>query len=71
MMHADLTPDKIAEIIEDVGSYAHDPETAHMMEEDMRTSVLQGIADGTIKDPAACARAALASSALDFPRFCA
>lgn len=48
-----------------------DYESAHALEDSLYVHVLLSIANGKCKDPAKLASAALKSSELDFPRWCA
>lgn len=57
--------------VAEIASCSGDPEAAHSMEDDLHRDVLRVIADGTCKEPAAFAKCALQSLALDFPRWCA
>ena len=57
--------------VAEIASCSGDPEAAHSMEDDLHRDVLRVIADRSCKDPAAFAKAALATLALDFPRWCA
>ena len=52
-------------------AYLRDHEAAHIREDDLFISVLMGIRDGKIADPAKAAELALRSRSLCFPRRCA
>jgi len=52
-------------------AYLRDHEAAHIREDDLFISVLMGIRDGKIADPAKAAELALRSRSLYFPRRCA
>lgn len=48
-----------------------DPEAAHSQEDDLHQEVLSAIADERCLDPVSCAREALKTKELGFPRWCA
>lgn len=52
-------------------AYLRDHEAAYIREDDLFISVLMGIRDGKIADPAKAAELALRSRSLCFPRRCA
>jgi hypothetical protein len=66
-----MTPAIIHGMVNEIRECAHDPERAHSMEDDLYMAVLRLIADGSLRDPAGCAAAALTSLDVDFPRLCA
>lgn len=49
----------------------HSAEAAHIAEDQLHADVLAAIAAGLCEDPRGCARAALQSSTITFPRGCA
>lgn len=63
-----LTVSEVDERVGDVAAVSHDSERAHNREDHMRRDVLRAIADGA-PDPAALARAALATESIDFERW--
>lgn len=65
-----VTPEMIERWVQRVSDMADDPEAAHAEEDAIFHLVLQAIAEG-VADPAGCARAALKSCDLNFPRWCA
>lgn len=65
-----LTLAEIEQKAAEIEAAAHDPESAHSLEDELREQVLQTIADGCA-DPQALARAALKTRELDFERWCA
>ena len=68
---ATINPYTVLRAVEEIDRRQLDYEAAHSMEDDMRAEVLRHIAQGTANNPQACARAALATDHLDFPRYCA
>lgn len=46
-----------------------DSETAHALEDSLRADVLRAIADGSCFDASECARLAVSTAELDFPRW--
>lgn len=61
-----MTPEEIRARVAAID--ASDPEAAHGDEDDIRSGVLEAIAEGH-PDPAAIAKAALETRGLDFPRW--
>ena len=55
--------------VERIASLSHDPEAAHIAEDQLYRDVLKSIAEGICNDPAGCARAALKTGDLGFPRW--
>lgn len=55
----------------EIRSMSHDPEKAHVLEDQLHTDVLRAIADRaeTVKDPVDWALTALATSSIEFPRW--
>ena len=66
-----MTPESVARAVEYVRSLAGDPELAHGAEDSVHMAVLLAIVDGEIEDPQECARIALTTRDLDFPRWMA
>lgn len=64
-----MTPDDVTKEVERIRSAADDPETAHALEDKLCARVLIAIADGTCVDAAECARIALTTGEIDFPRW--
>jgi len=64
-----MTPRSVQARIRQIKETMDDPENAHGMEDSLWEDVLQAIADGTVEDPVALARAALKSTELDFPHW--
>jgi len=58
-------------VVEHLALVNNDHEAAHSRQDDLMQEVLQSIADGTCKDPAACAAQALVVTKICFPRWCA
>ena len=54
-----------------IAGMVEDPEEAHSCEDDLMRQVLTAIGRGQCADPAECARLALQTMDLDFPRWCA
>lgn len=67
MMNIEDVFRKLSEIADVVGDY----EAAHSREDDLYYDLLKAIAAGECDDPEACARVAISSKHLDFPRYCA
>lgn len=61
----------IQSMLDEIKAESGDPEVAHCTEDDMHFALLQAIADGTCENPQECARLALTSTDIDFPRWCA
>jgi len=57
--------------VAEIKASAGDAEKAHRLENELHFDVLNAIAASTCEDPAACARAALKTRLIDFPRWCA
>ncbi len=66
-MNADQVRQRIATIADTAG----DPEVAHSHEDALYLDLLTAIAKGECDDPQACAREAVKSAEMDFPRWCA
>jgi len=68
-----MTDDQIKADLQAIQAAADhgDSEVAHGREDDLFISVLMGIRDGKIADPAKAAELALRSRSLCFPRRCA
>ena len=64
-----VTAADVAEMVQAVRDVADDPETAHGREDLVWLAVLHAIAGGTADDPAACAREAVMTITVDFPRW--
>lgn len=63
-----MTPDHVRMQVAAIGAL-HDSESAHADEDRLHSAVLHAIADGHCDDPAALARAALATEELTFSRW--
>lgn len=68
-----MTDDQIKAELRAIQAFADSgkSEKAHFLEDDLYISVLMGIRDGKIADPAKAAELALRSRSLCFPRRCA
>lgn len=66
-----MTPDKVRELVENIGKTADDAESAHGQEDDLYATILQAIADGKCVDAQTCAIEALKTVDIKFPRWCA
>lgn len=66
-----MTPEEIAVKVGYIRDIAGDDEAAHGREDALHQEVLQAIAEGRCADPAACARAALETTNIEFARWCA
>jgi hypothetical protein len=64
-----VTPERIQDRLAVIKSIAQDPEAAHGTEDGLFIEVLVAIAEGLCDDPAECARLALTSRDIDFPRW--
>jgi hypothetical protein len=65
-----MTPEYVAKQIEDLKSLVGLKDgTAHEVEDAIYLEVLKSIASGTCPDPAGCAREALKSRDMRFPRW--
>lgn len=73
-MHANeppMTPETVKARVDAIAAGKQDYEMAHIQEDEMFREVLKAIADGTCADPRECARVALTSCDIRFPRHCA
>lgn len=61
----------VKDAVKRVKNLAGDPEGAHCTEDDLYRELLASIADGSCEDPAKCAKEALKTRKIDFPRWCA
>jgi hypothetical protein len=66
-----MTVDEIRERVNAIKKIKGDPEAAHGSEDTLFSDVLAAIAKGRCSDPAACAREALRSNYIRFPRWSA
>lgn len=66
-----MTVDDVRKELDRIRSMARDPEAAHGSEDNLHQEVLDAIAEGNCDDPAALAAAALQSTLISFPRWCA
>lgn len=66
-----MTPENIEKRVAEIAELIGDPERAHTEEDSLHQAVLLVIASGTCDDPVECARAAVKTLDLDFPRWCA
>ena len=64
-----MNSEEVQRRIEIIRAAAGDPEGAHVDEDMLFTDVLEAIAAGTCEDPTECARLALTTSEIDFPRW--
>jgi hypothetical protein len=62
---------EVREAVERIRAIANDDEAAHEAEDDLYEALLRSIAGGTCADPAACAKAALATKGIGFFRWTA
>ena len=63
-----MTPEEIANRVNLIKALG-DPESKHIEEDQLYETVLKAIAAGNVKDPAECAKAALKTKELNFPRW--
>jgi hypothetical protein len=66
-----MTPEDVQQYVERIRENALDDEAAHGMEDALWADVLEAIASGAAEEPAALARAALATLDIEFARWCA
>ena len=66
-----MTLDEVVERVKAISERADDAEVAHSMEDGLYRDVLAAISAFDCEDPVLCARAALRSTELNFPRWCA
>lgn len=66
-----MTTVDVRKAVRDITKYRHDAESAHSREDTLYEALLRSIADGTCENPKECARLALVSKTLEFPRWCA
>ena len=66
-----MTPDSVREAVRDINEMADDPEIAHSREDTLYRELLQAIAANVADDAQECARIALTSQDIDFPRWMA
>jgi hypothetical protein len=66
-----MTPEDVRKRVKKIESLKGDPEAAHGEEDDMHVAILQAIANNTCDDPAKCAKVALETERIEFPRWCA
>ena len=64
-----MTPEDIQKVVDCIRAIQGDPESAHLAEDDLYISVLCAIACGLVDDPAECARVALTTADIQFPRW--
>lgn len=66
-----MTPEAVEKRVGEIAELLGDPEGAHTEEDRLHQAVLLMIASGACDDPVECARAAVKTLELDFPRGCA
>ena len=66
-----INPYWVLQQVELLKQFVGDFEAAHSMEDELHSAVLGHIANGTANRPEDCARAALTTEKLEFPRYCA
>jgi len=66
-----MNPEAVARRVEAIANLVDDPEVAHAREDELWRDVLQAIADGKAWDARLCARRALQTAEISFPRWCA
>jgi hypothetical protein len=64
-----VTVGMVSAVIERIRIHGGDPESAHMLEDDLRDAVLWAIANGRAENPIACAHMALTSNEISFSRW--
>lgn len=61
----------VKEKISEIKKVRRDPEAAHCLEDSLHEDVLEAIAAGSCDDPVGCAKEALMTRDISFPRWCA
>jgi hypothetical protein len=64
-----MTPETIQQAVDGIGEIQGDPESSHFYENQLHQAVLAAIAGGLVDDPAECARVALTTAEMTFPRW--
>jgi hypothetical protein len=64
-----MTPEDVAKRVADIEASQYDPEAMHDAEDGLHQDVLQAIANGTADNPKECARVALLTGEIAFPRW--
>ena len=64
-----VTPEMVDGWVRGLADRASDPEGAHCEEDEIRERVLKAIAEGRAENPRECARRALETELVDFPRW--
>jgi hypothetical protein len=64
-----VTEDEVLAKVEVIRGLAGDAESAHAEEDSLHMHVLAAIADGSCVEPELCAKAALSTMLIDFPRW--
>lgn len=64
-----MTEADVLKRVDAIRAAAGDDEGAHIMDDDLRDDLLMAIANGECDNPAACARAALATNEIGFSRW--
>ena len=64
-----MTLEEVIAEVESIKACAADDERAHSMEDALYGALLSAIAEGRCVDPAACAKAALATQKISFARW--
>jgi hypothetical protein len=59
----------VSRLLQEIRNCAGDAEIAHSLEDELHEKVLDAIASGKCGDPAGCAKLALTSKEIDFPRW--
>lgn len=66
-----MTIKDVEERLSQIRSERLDAEVAHSLEDSLHQLLLASIAEGTCEDPVECAKLALTSQQISFPRWCA
>jgi len=64
-----MTPETIQQAVDTIRAIQRDREAAHLYESALHQAVLAAIAGGLVGDPAECARVALTTADIQFPRW--
>ena len=66
-----MTPEDVRKAVDDISAMQEDYEIAHEREDALYLRLLEAIAKGECKDPAACAAIAIETQKIEFGRWCA
>lgn len=66
-----MIPQDISDGVNEIRLALGDPERAHVLEDRLCWALLDHIAEGTCRNTKECARRALTSREINFPRWCA